>query len=243
MIKTVLGFGYLTFALILLLPFAFVSLFFYALGFKKSMRLIVYRIAQAWALSLIPIPGGKITVKGREKILAKGGVCFVSNHSGYFDIVMMLAYTGRPFCFIAKKEFLYVPFLNLWIFMLGGHFIDRKNVKNALRTINKGVQQLKAGGSMVIFPEGTRSKSGEVLPFHVGSIKLATQAGVVIVPVAIDGSYKVYERQNYVVSADVKITFLDPIDTACIPPDERKKPLCDRIYNVITEELKRVNET
>ncbi|MCL2185715.1 MAG: 1-acyl-sn-glycerol-3-phosphate acyltransferase [Treponema sp.] len=242
MIKSILGFGYLVFAMIFLLPFASLALIFYALGFKKSMKVVVYRLAQAWALSLIPVAGCKTTVTGKEKIPRKGGICFVSNHSGYFDIIMMLAYAGRPFGFIAKKEFLYMPFLNIWIFMLGGHFIDRKNARKAIRTINIGIQQIKAGGGMVIFPEGTRSRNADVLPFHVGSLKLATQADAVIVPVAIGGSYKVYERQKLVVGADVNISFMDPIDTSILKPEERKQVLCDRIYSVIKEEVNRLNE-
>jgi len=237
MIKSILGFGYLVFAMIFLLPFAFTALIFYALGFRKSMKVAVYRLAQLWAVSLIPVAGCKTVVKGREKIPPKGGVCFVSNHSGYFDIIMMLAFAGRPFGFIAKKEFLYMPFLNIWIFMLGGHFIDRKNARKAIRTINKGIKQIKAGGGMVIFSEGTRSRSAEVLPFRVGSLKLATQAEAVIVPVAIEGSYKVYEKQKRVVGADVKITFLDPIDTKTLPLEDRKQVLCDRIYTAIKEEI------
>jgi len=239
MIKSILGFGFLVFGLLFLVPFALVAFFFYMLGFRKSMKVFVYRLAQGWARSLIPVSGCKITVKGREKIPKKGGVCFVSNHSGYYDIVMMLAYAGRPFGFIAKKEFLYTPFLNLWIFMLGGHFVDRKNARKAMNTINLGIKQIKAGGGMVIFPEGTRSKSAEVLPFRAGSLKLATQAGALIVPVAIEGSYRVYEEQKRVIGTDVHITFFDPIDTSILKPEERKQVLCDRIQTIISDEVKR----
>jgi len=242
MIKSILGFGYLVFALLFLLPFAFLALIFSFLGFKKIMRTVVFRLAQVWAKSLIPVAGCKTTVIGKENIPRKGGVCFVSNHSGYFDIVMMLAYCGRPFGFIAKKEFMMVPFLNMWIYMLGGFFIDRKNVRKAIRTINKGVKRIKAGGGMIIFPEGTRSRSREILPFHMGSLKLATKSEAIIVPVVIDGSYKVYEEHKRVRSADVSISFLPPIETASLPLEERKQALCDKIYNVIKDELDRLNE-
>jgi len=144
MIKTILGFGYLVFAMIFLLPFAFIALLFHALGFRKSMKVVVYRLAQIWAKTLIPVAGCKATAEGKENIPKKGGgVCFVSNHGGFFDIIMLLAFCGRPFGFIAKKELLYVPFINLWIYMLGGLFIDRKNVRKAIGTINKGVNELK----------------------------------------------------------------------------------------------------
>ncbi|MCL2231313.1 MAG: 1-acyl-sn-glycerol-3-phosphate acyltransferase [Treponema sp.] len=237
MIRTILGFGYLAFAMAFLLPFALIAGFFYLLGLRKPMKLIIYRLAQGWAKSLIPVAGCKATATGRENIPKKGNVCFVCNHNGFFDIVMLLAFCGRPFGFVAKKELSYVPFLNVWIFMLGGLFIDRKNVRNAIRTINKGVDRVRAGGGMLIFPEGHRSKGRGLLPFHPGSLKLATQAGAVIVPVAIEGSYDVFEKNNRVVKASARIAFLPQIDTAAMPLEDKKQVLCDRIYTAIKEEL------
>jgi 1-acyl-sn-glycerol-3-phosphate acyltransferase len=236
MIKTILGFGYLAFAMIFLLPFAFVALVISPFGLRKPMMHVIYRLAQLWALSLLPI-AGHTKVKGRENIPKKGGICFVSNHCGFFDIILLVAFCGRPFGFIAKKELSYVPFLNMWIYMLGGFFIDRGNVRKAIATINKGVKRIKAGGGMIIFPEGHRSKGQGLLPFRPGSLKLATQANAVIVPVAISGSYDVFEKNNRVISALTKISFLKPIDTASIPLEDRKQILCDRIFSAIKEEL------
>jgi len=201
------------------------------------MKTVVYRLAQGWARSIIPIAGCKTTVKGRENIPKKGGICFVSNHCGSFDIILLLAFCGRPFGFVAKKELLLLPFINLWIYMLGGLFIDRKNVRKAIGTINRGIKRIRAGGGMLIFPEGHRSKGRGLLPFHPGSLKLATQADAVIVPVAIEGSYDVYERNKRVVGASVKIAFLKPIDTASLPLEDKKQILCDRIYSEIKQEL------
>jgi len=237
MIKTILGFGYLVIAMIFLLPFAIVALILSLFGLRKPMTHIIYRLAQGWALSLIPVAGCTADVKGRENIPKKGGVCFVSNHGGFFDIILLLAFCGRPFGFVAKKELAFVPFLDAWIYMLGGLFIDRGNVRKAISTINKGVKRIKAGGGMIIFPEGHRSKDKGLLPFHPGSLKLATQANAVIVPVAISGSYDVYEKNKRVVGAKTKVAFLKSIDTASIPLEDRKQILCDRIYSAIKEEL------
>jgi 1-acyl-sn-glycerol-3-phosphate acyltransferase len=237
MIKTILGFGYLVVAMLFLFPFAFTALILSLFGLRKPMTHIIYCLAQVWARSLIPVAGCTTAVKGRENIPKKGGVCFVSNHCGFFDIILLIAFCGRPFGFVAKKELLFVPFLNAWIFMLGGLFIDRSNVRKAIRTINKGVKRIKTGGGMIIFPEGHRSKGRGLLPFHSGSLKLATQAEAVIVPVAIEGSYDVYEKNKRVVSASTKITFLESIDTKSLPTEDRKQILCDRIFSAIKEEL------
>jgi 1-acyl-sn-glycerol-3-phosphate acyltransferase len=237
MIKTILGFGYLIVAMIFLFPFAITALILSLFGLRKQMTHIIYRLAQGWARSLIPVAGCTVAVKGTENIPKKGGVCFVSNHCGFFDIILLVAFCGRPFGFVAKKELLYVPFINAWIAMLGGLFIDRGNARKAIRTISKGVQRIKAGGGMIIFPEGHRSKGRGLLPFHPGSLKLATQAEAVIVPVAIEGSYDVYEKNKRVVSASTKITFLESIDTKSLPTEDRKQILCDRIFSAIKEEL------
>lgn len=237
MIMTVFGFLYLIISMLFLLPFGLLSLIFYALGLKKLMKLVIYRLAQGWAISLIFLVRCAVTVKGRENIPKKGGICFVSNHCGFFDIALLLAYCGRPFGFVAKKELLLIPFLNAWIYMLGGLFIDRVNVRKAIRTINNGVRRIKKGGGMVIFPEGHRSKGRGLLPFHAGSLKLATQAEAVIVPVAIEGSFDVFEKNYRITKASVNIAFLNPINTAALPPEEKKQVLSDRIFTIIKEEM------
>jgi 1-acyl-sn-glycerol-3-phosphate acyltransferase len=237
MIKTFLVFGYLILVMLLLFPLGVLAIIFYFLGLRKPMAIVLCRIAQAWGRSLVILTGCDVTVKGWDNIPKKGGVCFVSNHCGYFDIVLLLAYCSRPFGFVAKKELLLVPFINIWIYMLGGLFIDRGNPRKALRTINKGVQRIKAGGGMIIFPEGTRSKGKGLLPFHPGALKLATMAEAVIVPIAIEGSYEALEKNNRVVSGPVKVAFLKPIDTSSLPLEDRKLALCDRVYSAIKEEL------
>ena len=237
MVKTILSFLYVVVSMCFLLPFGILAMLLHLLGLGKLMRQAVYLIGQGWALIGIKISGCKVTVTGRENIPKKGGVCFVSNHCGYFDVVLLLAYCGRPIGFIAKKELGYVPLLNVWIYMIGGFYIDRGVARKAIRTINKGVQRIKSGGGMIIFPEGHRSKGRGLLPFHPGSLKLATAAGAPIVPVAIEGSYDVLEKTWRVVSAPVKIAFCDPIDTASLPPEEKKQILSDRIYSVIKDKL------
>jgi len=241
MIKTVLVFGYLILVMLVLFPIGVLAMLLYFAGIRRITSIVIYRLAQAWAVSLVKLTGCSITLKGKDNVPQNGGVCFVSNHCGYFDIILMLAYCGRPFGYIAKKELLLIPFINVWIFMLGGLFIDRKNVRKALKTINKGVQRLKTGSSMLIFPEGHRSKGRGLLPFHPGSLKLATMAEAVIVPVTISGSYDALEKNKRVVSSPVKVAFLEPIETANLPPQERKQILCDRIYSAIEKELANKN--
>jgi 1-acyl-sn-glycerol-3-phosphate acyltransferase len=205
-------------------------------GLKKPMAFVVYKIAWVWARILIALSGCAITVEGRANIPRKGGVCFVANHGSIFDIILALAYIGRPFGFIAKKELLLVPFINMWIFVLGGLFIDRSHPRKALKTISKGAQRLKSGGGVLIFPEGHRSKGEGLLPFHPGSFKLATQAGVPIVPMAITGSYDVFEKYGRVNVCPVRLVFCKPVNTEEVPHEERKL-LAGRVREIIEQAL------
>jgi len=237
MIWTILAFSYVIISMIILFPIGIAAMFFYFLGLRKIMIWVIYYVAKFWGLSIIKVTGCTVTVTGRENIPKKGGVCFVSNHCGYFDIILLLAYCGRPIGFVAKKELLWVPVLNCWIYMIGGLFIDRKAIRKAVRTINKGVERIKSGGGMIIFPEGHRSKGQGLLPFHPGSLKLATMAEAPIVPVALEGSYEVFEKNLRAVRTSLKVAFCEPIDTKNLPHEERKQILCDRIYSVIKEHL------
>jgi 1-acyl-sn-glycerol-3-phosphate acyltransferase len=125
----------------------------------------------------------------------------------------------------------------MWISLLGGLFIDRKNIRRAVKTINTGIARIKAGGAMIIFPEGRRSRGQGLLPFRPGALKLATQAEAPIVPVAIAGSYDVFERHYRLQSGPVGVHFGKPIDAAALPPADRKINLADQVYGVIKETL------
>ncbi|HCC37802.1 MAG TPA: 1-acyl-sn-glycerol-3-phosphate acyltransferase [Treponema sp.] len=237
MILTVMCVIYVVLSLIVLTPIGLVVGVVSLFGLWKARPVLIYRIAQGWAWLFLKMCRFDMTVLGRENIPRKGGLCFVSNHGGFFDIVMLLAYAGRPFGFVAKKELLLIPLLNVWISMLGGLFIDRKNLRKGLRTINKGIARIKSGGAMVIFPEGRRSRGEGLLPFRSGSLKLATQAQSPIVPVALGGSYEVFERTYRVRKGPLKVVFGKVINTTEIPLENRKHQLVEQVYGVIKEAL------
>jgi 1-acyl-sn-glycerol-3-phosphate acyltransferase len=206
-IRTFYGFAYLILALIILAVPGCILALVCLTPLKKNAVFMMYKIAQAWALGLLAMTRIHPRVSGRESIIRRGGMCFVANHSGIFDIILLLAYAGRPFGFIAKKELSYIPFLNIWILLLGGHFIDRKSPRKAMKTINKGIEHIRKGGSMLIFPEGTRSLGRGLLPFRQGAFKLALESAMPIVPVAITGSYEVFEKHKLFIRCPVSISF------------------------------------
>ena len=239
MIKTIYCAVCLVVSMLFFTPFGLIGLLLSPFGLKKPMSYLMYFCAQCWGRFMLAVIGCPLTVTGRENIPRKDGICFVSNHEGFVDILVILAYAGRPFGFVAKQELIFVPILDIWIPMLGGQFIDRKSPRKALKTINAGVTRIKSGGAMLIFPEGHRSRGRGLLPFHPGSFKLATQSEAVIVPVAITGTYNLFEKKYRVNPGPVSITFCKTVNTADIPAADRKQILSDQIYGVIKGELEK----
>jgi 1-acyl-sn-glycerol-3-phosphate acyltransferase len=222
---------------VILIPIGLPFFALHLLGFKNFARFAIYHIAQGWARMIVAYTGCRLTVRGRENIPKTGGFCVISNHLGIFDIVLHLAYVGRPFGFMAKKELALIPFINIWILLLGGHYIDRSNPRKAIKAIASGVRHITEGGGMIIFPEGTRSKGRGLLPFHAGSFKLATASAAPIVPAALTGSYDVFEKNMRIRRVDVTVTYGPVIDTSSLSAEERRRNLSDKVHSVISSML------
>jgi 1-acyl-sn-glycerol-3-phosphate acyltransferase len=238
LLRTIVIFACVAVSIVILTPFGLAALLLSLLGLKNPMRTLTAGTARVWARRIIALTGCPFTVNGAENIPARGGFCLVGNHNGIFDILLLLAAVGRPFGFIAKKELAFIPLLNLWILLLGGIFIDRKNIRKAVGAINKGIKRIKNGGAMVVFPEGTRGK-GELLPFKSGALKLATKAGAPIVPLAMTGTYEVFEKDRRFRRGPVSVTFAPPVATEKIPVEEKRGALTDHIYAVIKDLLEK----
>lgn len=172
---------------------------------------IIWKFAHWWGRVVLGATGSKVTVRGAENI-PSGSVVVMGNHQSYFDIMLVLGYIDKPLAFIAKKELARAPIVAPWVRQMGGIFLDRKDVRQAARVFQQAVEKVKGGYSMVIFPEGTRSRSAEMGDYKKGSMKLPLRAEAPIVPVSIDGTYKVFEGNGYRIgSTDIILTIAPPI--------------------------------
>jgi 1-acyl-sn-glycerol-3-phosphate acyltransferase len=240
-IHTVVAFFVLGVTALMVVPLGLVLFPVRFIAPRISKRL-TYKIARLWACLIIKLSGCRITVKGREHIPQTGSVCIASNHCGIFDIVLLLAYLGRPFGFVAKIELALIPVINIWILLLGGQYINRKNLRKSVKAINKSGVMVKSGGVMIIFPEGTRSKGRGLLPFKAGSLRVATESGAPIVPVAIAGSYEVFEQKHLVQRTAVNLTFCPVVETKGLPPEERRQALADRVRGAVAAALRETGQ-
>ena len=147
-----------------------------------------------WAFRVIIFfAGTKVTVIGEENVPTDRAVLYIPNHRSYFDIVLTYVRVPRPTGYIAKKEMERIPSLSQWMRNLHCLFLDRENIKEGLKTILTAIEKIKSGISICIFPEGTRSKDGKMLPFKEGSMKMATKTGCPIIPIAISNSAQIWE--------------------------------------------------
>ncbi|MDA1675734.1 lysophospholipid acyltransferase family protein [Bacillus cereus group sp. TH152-1LC] len=181
---------------------------------KESFRLIE-TVAEKGIKKIIKIVGARTTIKGLENISHEETYLFVGNHQSNMDIPLVYACIPRKPTFIAKKEMEKIPLLGRVMKAKGCIFLDRNNPRNAIKSINEGVELLKSGENLVLFPEGTRSKGPKMNEFKAGGLKLALKSGVKIVPVTIKNSYMLMEMNNGKVKpADVEIIFSEPIDVS-----------------------------
>ncbi|MGJ7921820.1 lysophospholipid acyltransferase family protein [Neobacillus sp. LXY-4] len=156
---------------------------------------IIHTIPQKWSQTIMKITGSKVFIEGQENI-PEGPVVIVCNHEGDFDIPLLLAFVNKPFGFISKIEVSKVPILSSWMKVMNCVFLDRSDRRQAIKTIKEASQLVKEGHSIVLFPEGTRSKGGAVGEFKSGGFRIAADAQVPIVPIAINGTADVFEKNN-----------------------------------------------
>lgn len=184
----------------------------------------LHHLTRDWARSMVKAAGGKVTVTGIDNIPADQAVLFVSNHQGNFDIPLLLGYIDQPKGFVAKIELKKLPMVRTWMELIQCVFMDRNDLRQSLQVMNEAIQTLKNGHSMVIFPEGTRSKGGPVQEFKKGSLRLALKAQVPVIPIGISGSYRLMEAQGFQIKpASISIHIGKPILLHTLPKEDQQE--------------------
>ena len=187
---------------------------------------------RAWARALLAITGVKVKVEGLDKIARDGSYVFVSNHLSYMDTPVALASIPVRFRFLAKRGLFQIPFLG-WHLGRAGHIrVPREDARAAVKTMALAAQMIREEGiSLLIFPEGGRSRTGEMRDFKEGAAFIAIKAGVPLVPVALKGTREVLPFGSGVVRrGNVAMRIGDPIPTTHASAHDRVR---------LTEELRR----
>lgn len=201
---------------------------------KEEITRYIHKITSSWAKFALKLAGARIKITGIENIPKDRTVLFVSNHQSNFDIPLIISSIDVPKGFIAKKELEKWPFISTWMKYINCIFMDRNNLRQSSESIVKGINLLKSGYSMVVFPEGTRSKGKPIAEFKAGSFKLATKSKCPIVPITINGTYKLLEQNNNKIkAADIELIIHPIIDVTTLNKDELDK-LPETVYSIIS---------
>lgn len=193
----------------------------------------VHCVYKKWASFTNKIVGIEIEVEGLDNI-PKESCVFMSNHTSIFDVSVLIDCIDKNIGFIGKEELKKIPLAGYWVDKGGNVPLNRANPRDGIKSILKGVDNLEKGISMVIFPEGTRSKDGALLEFKSGSMKLATKSKKDIVPVYIKGTKDLHTGKFKFNPGKVSVVFGKPIATENLTKEEEKK-LSLTIYNRVKE--------
>ena len=184
------------------------------------------RIVQGAFKIILFLSGCKLTVIGEEHVPKDEAVLYIGNHRSFFDVVITYARCPGLTGYLAKKEIEKVPFLSTWMRYLYCLFLDRKDIKQGLKTILTAIDHVKQGISIFIFPEGTRSTGAdqtELLPFREGSFKVATKTDCLIVPVAITNTSQILEDHfPFIKSTQVTLEYGKPFRPSELSKEDRK---------------------
>lgn len=192
---------------------------------KKASDLRQLRVVQAMFKYLLWLSGTTVIVKGEENIPKDEAVLYIGNHRSLFDILITYARCPGLTGYISKNNLEKVPSLSLWMKRLYCLFLDRDDIKQGLKTILTGIEYVKNGVSICIFPEGTRNKSSKgVLPFKEGSFKIAEKSGCAIIPMALTNTDDIFENHfPKIVPTTVVLEYGKPIYPNELEKEERKK--------------------
>ncbi len=197
---------------------------------------LLYRTSLRAVMFAVRSVGVRVRVEGRENI--PPGVCvFVANHTSNADPPVVVSAIPRQVSILAKKSLFSIPIVSR-AFRLA-HFVpvDRSNPEAAIASMETAISYLKRGVSFLVYPEGTRSPDGRLLPFKKGPVVMAIKAGVPIVPVAVAGAHRIMRKgQLSVHPGEIVVKFQQTIDASQYSIDEREQLLA-RVHTAVAAGL------
>ena len=195
----------------------------------------VHIIARIWARGILFASRIKVTVNGLANIDPTQSYVYMSNHQSNFDIPVLLAYLPVQFRWLAKAELFKIPIFGRAMRGAGYVKIDRFNQQSAFESINEAAAKMKNGVSVMIFPEGTRSRDGKIRSFKKGGFVMAVDAGVPIVPIVLKGTWAIMEKSSLKINTgEVSLNIESPIATTDYTR-ENKDDLIKSVRTVIRE--------
>ncbi len=217
---------------------ALVGPFFIAVSYLDKKRRFSHKIIVFWAWCLLKIAGVRLEVQNGEILRRYPQYVIVCNHQSYFDIFCLIVILGRCPHFLAKKELFRIPIFGQALRAADVIEIDRENPDSALASI-KAMLEKGLSNPVCIFPEGTRSTTGELQPFRKKGLNLLMDTGLPFVPVAFHGTREVMPKKKYTVTPG-RVCFVvgEPVEVEAGMDDERK----DEVRHLLWHRVKELRE-
>ncbi len=221
-IRTIVSLAYVLFFMILSI-FTLPYEYFLRKKNKKKAQAYSQKLIN-WGFScLVALSGTKNTVKGSENIPRDEAVLFVANHRSFYDLIIGYPHLSIPTSIVAKESLRKTPVIGSWMLRIGCLFLARDNVRAGMQMIMDGIELIKNGSSILIFPEGTRNEGDGIQEFHAGSFKLAIKPGAKIVPMVITNTREVFEDHfPWLHPQKTCIEFLPPVETKNLSREDQK---------------------
>lgn len=180
------------------------------------------RFARGWARTLLALAGVKVRVKDGGRLPRNRSFVIIANHESFCDVLVLLAHLPLQMRFLAKRSVFRVPILGWSIAAAGFIPVDREERGRSGAAVEAALRRLEGGRSVVVFPEETRTPSGELLPFKKGAAHLALRSGLSILPLGLAGTFRVLPRGALQIApGPVVLVVGDPIETEGRSPRER----------------------
>jgi 1-acyl-sn-glycerol-3-phosphate acyltransferase len=197
----------------------------------------VHLVARWWGRALLWACCIPIRVEGMQHIQPNRSCIYMSNHQSNFDIPVLLSKLPVQFRWLAKAELFKIPIFGRGMRGAGYISIDRSNRKSAFQSLARAAESIRNGTSVLIFPEGTRSRDGHLHAFKKGGFVLAVDAGVPIVPIVIQGTYAMMPKDSRLIRRQtVRVEIKPPIETAGFNR-RSKDALMEQVWAVMAEHL------
>ena len=194
-----------------------------------------HRVAGIWGRSILFVSRVKVSVKNLSNIDPDRSYIYMSNHQSNFDIPVLLAYLPVQFRWLAKAELFNIPIFGYAMKRAGYISIDRSNRRSAIESLKKAAETIRSGVSVIIFPEGTRSRDGNIRQFKKGGFILAVDAGVPVVPVIIHGTWPIMQKESLRIRpGNVVLEIGEPIQASNYSR-KNKDDLMERVQQAICD--------
>jgi 1-acyl-sn-glycerol-3-phosphate acyltransferase len=204
-----------------------------ASGNVEEERSYILKATSKWGSFVMNVFKTEVHIYGEENIPSEGPVVYISNHQSYADIPLCCMVLNKiQFGFVAKKELSDLFLYGEWVENIRSVLIKRDVPRASLLAIEKAISFVHQGFSILVFPEGTRSKGVQMGEFKKGSLRIATKTLVPVIPITINGTWRIFEEKGYPQKAGVDITIHKAIETKNLSKAELSE-LSDVVEEII----------